>query len=66
MNKFFISTSTAVALLATSLIAQAADLPTKTYVPAPVVAQVYNWTGFYVGANGGYGWGTTYALFQQV
>jgi outer membrane immunogenic protein len=36
----------------------AADLPTQTYKSAPVVAQVYNWTGFYVGVNGGYGWGT--------
>ena len=54
----FFSTSAAVALLTTSLVAQAADLPTKAYVPAPVMAQVYNWTGFYVGVNGGYGWGT--------
>jgi outer membrane immunogenic protein len=58
MKKIFISTSAAVALLTTSLAAQAADLPTKAYAPAPVVAQVYNWTGFYVGVNGGYGWGT--------
>src|SRR5713226_2571658 len=36
----------------------AADLPTQTYKSAPVVAQVYNWTGLYVGVNGGYGWGT--------
>jgi outer membrane immunogenic protein len=35
--------------------AMAADLPVK----APLVAapQAYNWTGFYVGANIGYGWG---------
>jgi outer membrane immunogenic protein len=52
------STSAMVALLTSSLTTQAADLPTKTYAPAPVVAQVYNWTGFYVGVNGGYGWGT--------
>jgi len=45
-------------LLATSaLSANAADLAVKAG-PAPVVAQVYNWTGFYVGVNGGYGWGT--------
>jgi len=36
----------------------AADLPTQAYKGAPVVAQVYNWTGLYVGVNGGYGWGT--------
>jgi outer membrane immunogenic protein len=38
--------------------ASAADLPMQSYKSAPVVAQVYNWTGIYVGVNGGYGWGT--------
>jgi outer membrane immunogenic protein len=57
MKNILISTSAAMALLATSLVAQAADLPTKAYAPTPV-AQVYNWTGLYVGVNGGYGWGT--------
>lgn len=48
----------ALMLLATATVsANAADMPTKAYVPAPVVAQVYNWTGLYVGLNGGYGWG---------
>ncbi len=47
-------------LLAATLLATtpalAADL---TYEPAPVAApaSVYNWTGFYIGLNAGYGWG---------
>ncbi len=40
--------------------ASAADIPRRAVMPAkaPVyVASVYNWTGPYVGINGGYGWG---------
>src|SRR5450432_3941618 len=37
--------------------ALAADLPMQPYKSAPVVAQVYSWTGLYIGVNGGYGWG---------
>ena len=52
----------AIALLTTSFAtcvsAYAADLPMEPVYKAPMVAQqVYNWTGFYIGANGGYGWG---------
>lgn len=36
----------------------AADMPVKAPVyKAPVVAPVYDWTGFYVGVNGGGSWG---------
>ena len=49
--------SAAFMLLATAAVsANAADLPVKA-APAPVMAQVYNWTGLYVGVNGGWGWG---------
>jgi outer membrane immunogenic protein len=46
--------------------ATAADL----YVKAPVVAPVYNWTGFYIGGNVGGAWGnfdpTTSTVFSPV
>jgi outer membrane immunogenic protein len=35
-------------------VALAADLPVKAPVYQPILA--YNWTGFYAGLNGGYGW----------
>jgi outer membrane immunogenic protein len=52
--------ASAAALLMTYGFASAADLtPAPVYKSAPVVAlaPIYNWTGFYVGANGGWGWG---------
>jgi outer membrane immunogenic protein len=40
--------------------ATAADLPPRPYVKAPAYGpQAYNWSGFYVGVNGGYGFGTS-------
>ena len=37
--------------------AQAADLAARHYTKAPVMATVYDWTGFYVGVNAGVGLG---------
>jgi outer membrane immunogenic protein len=48
----------ALALLATTSVASAADLGARTYTKAPALAAapVSNWSGFYVGAMGGYAW----------
>jgi outer membrane immunogenic protein len=44
--------------------ASAADMPTKApMAPLPVA---YNWTGFYLGAHGGYGWANSDWTFQNV
>jgi outer membrane immunogenic protein len=41
--------------------AVAADMypryPQQPYVEAPIYNSIYNWTGFYLGLNGGGGWG---------
>lgn len=50
----------ALSLVATSLSAQAADIPRPYYKASPrAVVAYYNWTGFYAGIYGGYGWGTS-------
>jgi outer membrane immunogenic protein len=46
-------------LIASAGAAAAADMPQAapyTRAPAPVVSPAFNWTGFYLGAMGGYGW----------
>ena len=59
MRNLTFAVSTAIATTIFGLgAASAADLPVKAYPKAPAaIAAVYNWTGFYVGANVGYGWG---------
>jgi outer membrane immunogenic protein len=47
----------AAALAVISTSAFAADLPEQMPYKAPVVAAVYNWTGIYLGVNGGYATG---------
>lgn len=54
MKKFLLS---ALGLVALSGSAIAADLAPRPYTkaPPPYVAPIYDWTGFYIGANGGWG-----------
>ena len=54
MRRFLLAS---VAALSAATIASAADIPVSE--PAPVVAPLpaYSWTGFYVGAHGGYSFG---------
>lgn len=47
-----------VAALASTISAQAADLIVFQPEPIATYAPAFSWTGFYVGANVGYGWGT--------
>lgn len=57
MKKYLLGTAALVAL-AVATPAAAADLGARMPMKAPPpVAAVWNWTGFYVGANAGYGWG---------
>jgi outer membrane immunogenic protein len=48
-----------IGVLALSGAAAAADLPVAPapYYKSPVYAPAYNWSGFYLGINGGGGWG---------
>jgi outer membrane immunogenic protein len=46
----------ATAALASCGVAQAADIARPVYQAPPVVV-AYNWSGFYIGGNLGYGWG---------
>jgi outer membrane immunogenic protein len=58
LKKMFLA---AVAVFAITTLASAADLPQQAapqqpyYRPPPVVSPAYDWTGFYIGVMGGYG-----------
>ncbi len=56
MKKFLLATVGLIALGMTAP-ASAADLAARPYTkaPPPVVAVIYDWSGFYIGANGGWG-----------
>ena len=55
MKKFLLGTVGLVAL-GIAAPASAADMAARPYTKAPpMIAAVYDWTGFYVGVNGGWG-----------
>src|SRR5436190_2742443 len=55
--RLLLGTVAALALSAPIAPALAADLPVKAR-PVPVPVAAYSWTGFYIGANAGYSWGS--------
>jgi outer membrane immunogenic protein len=56
MRHTLFASITVAALAASMSCASAADLARPVYKAPPAIAPAVNWTGFYVGANGGYGW----------
>jgi outer membrane immunogenic protein len=64
MKKFSVAVL-GVAVLGFASSASAADMAARPYkAPPPVVAPIYNWTGFYIGANGG--WGSSHNCWDFV
>jgi outer membrane immunogenic protein len=63
MKKFLLGT---VALVAFAAPAAAADLAARPYTkaPAPMIAAIYDWSGFYIGLNGG--WGSSHKCWDLV
>ena len=60
MKRILLAGTSALAVLSMAFAAHAADLPRRQSMPtkAPAyVAPAHQWTGFYAGINGGYGWG---------
>src|ERR1019366_69715 len=55
-----------VALVAFAAPAAAADLAARPYTkaPAPMIAAIYDWSGFYIGLNGGWGSSDKYTTFN--
>ena len=55
MKRILVGLAATISLLTTG--AMAADMAARPVKAPPMVAAVYNWTGFYIGGNVGYSWG---------
>jgi outer membrane immunogenic protein len=66
MKKILLGAVGLAALVGMAVPAAAADLAAKPYVkaPPPMPAPIYDWTGFYIGGNGG--WGQANACWDEV
>jgi outer membrane immunogenic protein len=62
MKRKSIAPMAAAAIIAAGSSAFAADMPMRNYAPPPAPAPLFSWTGFYLGAHGGYGWTTSQGL----
>ena len=63
MKKFLLATVGLVTLVGMGAPASAADMAVKA-APVPYVAPIYNWNGFYIGGNGG--WGQSHSCWNIV
>src|SRR5437870_9169314 len=62
MKKLLLGIAGVIALIAP---ASAADLAARPYTKAPaMIAAVYDWSGFYIGVNGG--WGSSHKCWDLV
>jgi len=56
MKKNLIGIGVIAALIATPALAADLNLPAYNAPPPPPFVPIFNWTGFYIGANAGWGW----------
>jgi outer membrane immunogenic protein len=65
MKKSFLLGALALISLGAMTAAMAADLPARPYTKAPemMMPALYDWSGVYIGVNGG--WGTSHRCFDQ-
>ena len=59
MKRFLLTVGAGLVAASMASSSFAADLSRPVYKAPVYVAPYFSWTGFYVGINGGYGWGSS-------